>query len=127
MTAQEFQSTNIGPCSSSPNCVSSEDERDSHKMERIPFKGAAESAMEKIVETLKSFDNAKVVHRRDNYVRAEFKSAIFKFVDDVELLVNPDKNEIKFRSASRTGYYDFGVNRRRMEEFKERFLRRAQQ
>ncbi|USK36220.1 DUF1499 domain-containing protein [Bacillus sp. F19] len=28
-----------------------------------------------------------------------------------------------FRSASRTGYYDFGVNRKRMEGIRERFTK----
>lgn len=123
MSEEELKSMTIRPCPNSPNCVSTEDGRDSHRMERIAIKGTTESAMDKIVEILDSFENSEIVTKRENYVHAEFKSTIFKFVDDVEFLVDPDRNEIRFRSASRTGYYDFGVNRRRMEEFKERFLR----
>jgi uncharacterized protein (DUF1499 family) len=41
---------------------------------------------------------------------------LFRFVDDVELAVDPAEHVVHFRSASRVGRSDFGVNRRRMEE-----------
>jgi uncharacterized protein (DUF1499 family) len=49
------------------------------------------------------------------YLRAECRSALFRFVDDLELLLRPEEGTIAVRSASRIGYSDFGVNRTRIE------------
>ena len=62
-----------------------------------------------------------MVVREDNYWRAEFKSALWRFVDDVELLFDDKARRIDIRSASRVGYGDFGVKRRTMEELRRRF------
>jgi uncharacterized protein (DUF1499 family) len=43
-------------------------------------------------------------------------------VDDVEFLADDEERRIHFRSASRTGYYDFGVNRKRMKKISEAYL-----
>ena len=56
-----------------------------------------------------------------NYLHAEARSFLFRFVDDVEFLVDPQQKLIHFRSASRVGYSDLGVNRARMEQFRKLF------
>jgi uncharacterized protein (DUF1499 family) len=50
----------------------------------------------------------------ENYWHFEVTSLIFRFVDDVEFLIDRQKKRIDFRSASRVGHSDLGVNRRRM-------------
>ena len=42
--------------------------------------------------------------------------------DDVDLVIDEAAGVIRFRSASRTGHWDLGANRRRMEELRRRFL-----
>jgi uncharacterized protein (DUF1499 family) len=54
-------------------------------------------------------------------LHAEFKSAVFGFIDDVDAVLNADQQCIEIRSASRTGYSDFGVNRRRVESIRQAF------
>ena len=54
----------------------------------------------------------------ETYLHVEFTSRIFRFVDDVEFVFEDETKTIHFRSASRTGYSDFGVNRNRMEEIR---------
>ena len=63
----------------------------------------------------------KIVTVDDNYLYAEFRSALFRFVDDVEFLIDPKERAIHFRSASRVGYSDLGVNRHRMEQIQKGF------
>jgi uncharacterized protein (DUF1499 family) len=65
----------------------------------------------------------KVVTVKDNYIHAEFHSRLFGFVDDVEFSFDDDQKTIHLRSASRTGYYDFGVNRKRMERIRAKFAK----
>jgi uncharacterized protein (DUF1499 family) len=63
-----------------------------------------------------------IVVSEADYLRAEFSSRVFGFVDDVELAVNAASKTIDFRSASRTGYSDLGVNRRRMRKLWRRLV-----
>lgn len=58
-----------------------------------------------------------------DFIRAEFVSAIFRFVDDVEFYLDDRNKVIHVKSASRVGYSDLGVNRRRVENIRERFDR----
>lgn len=60
-------------------------------------------------------ERAMLVAEQSPYIQAQFRSAIFRFVGDVKLYFPDDAKVIHVRSASRTGYYDFGVNRSRVE------------
>ena len=62
-----------------------------------------------------------MVRIEEDYIHAEFVSYFFKFVDDVEFYFDPAQKLIQVRSASRTGYSDLGVNRRRIEAIREQF------
>jgi uncharacterized protein (DUF1499 family) len=50
-----------------------------------------------------------------DYLHAECRSAVFGLVDDLELHLRQSEGIIAVRSASRLGYSDLGVNRRRVE------------
>jgi len=63
---------------------------------------------------------AAVVVSEDSYLRAEFSTMFFRFVDDLELLADPDAGVIHVRSASRVGTWDLGLNRRRVEDLRRR-------
>jgi uncharacterized protein (DUF1499 family) len=57
------------------------------------------------------------------YLRAEATSRLFRFVDDVEFQLIPEEHLMHVRSASRVGYWDLGVNRRRVERLREALKR----
>ena len=63
---------------------------------------------------------SQVVTETDDFVHVEFTSRMMRFVDDVEFYFN-EPGRISFRSASRLGYSDLGVNRERMEKIRNRF------
>ncbi|MCK7502525.1 MAG: DUF1499 domain-containing protein [Comamonadaceae bacterium] len=77
-------------------------------------------ARARLLEVLNGMDRARIVQSTDDYVHVEFRSSVFGFVDDVEFYFSPP-GTIQVRSASRTGYYDFGVNRERIETISARF------
>jgi len=58
-------------------------------------------------------------------LHAKCKSAIFGFFDDVDFELRADQEIIAVRSASRLGYSDFGVNRRRNEAARSIFTERT--
>lgn len=102
-------------CPGTPNCVSSESAESRNYIKPIAVKGDAGKVWQKLEDLLQSLSRCKIVEKGDNYIRAEFKSRIFRFVDDLEFYLQADQSYIAVRSASRVGSYDFGVNRRRVE------------
>ena len=75
----------------------------------------AKEALKAAVATL---PRTRLVEEDGAYLHYEFTSLLLRFVDDVEFVLEEETKTIHFRSASRTGYGDFGVNRRRMEEIR---------
>ena len=111
----------LAPCPSSPNCVSSQAESKDKLIAPIRYQGAPEDARQKLVKVLEAMSHVEIKTDSDLYIHAVFRSAVFGFADDVEFQIAPDQHCIHVRSAARTGYYDFGVNRRRIEDIRKRF------
>lgn len=115
----------LAPCPDSPNCVSSVSEDPDHRIEPLRFASSAESARDRLLGVLRSLPRVRIVTSEPTYIHAEFRSAVFRFVDDVEFRVVDEDKVIQVRSASRVGYYDFGANRRRVEDIRARFAEAA--
>ncbi len=113
----------LAPCSNKPNCVSSQAAASDrqHYIEALTYSGEPALARERLELVIAGMKRAQVVVREPNYWRAEFRSALWRFVDDVEFLFDDYAKRIDVRSAARLGYSDFGVNRRRVEEIRRRF------
>jgi len=112
----------LSPCPKSPNCVSSRSEDKSHYVEPLSYEVSQKEAREKLISIINSMKRAEIVTAETNYIHATFKSALFRFVDDVEFSFDDQRKVIDVRSASRTGYSDFGVNLKRVEEIRRRFM-----
>jgi uncharacterized protein (DUF1499 family) len=111
-------------CPATPNCVSTQTESNRHRMMPIAFQGSGKDAFERLKLAIsRSFTRVKLTEEKNNYLRYEFSSLLFRFVDDVEFLLDNEKQLIHFRSASRVGYSDLGANRRRMTKITEEFNR----
>ena len=111
----------LAPCPSSPNCVSSQSSDDDHRIAPLTYSGRAADAMKKLTAIVQTFPRTSVITVSDSYLHAEFTSAIFRFVDDLEFLVDDTAKVIHVRSASRLGTSDLGVNRKRVEEIRRRW------
>ena len=111
----------LAACPDSPNCVSSQSADPRHAIDPLRYEGTAEKARELLIEAVSGMKRARIVVAEDRYIHAEFTSAFFRFVDDVEFLLDDGTRTIHVRSASRVGYSDLGVNRRRVEEIRSRF------
>ena len=111
----------LAPCPDKPNCVSSLATNDSQVVEPITFEGNPQAAWQKLQEVVLAMKRTKLKECTDTYLHVTFRSCLFRFVDDLECLLVADENRIEIRSASRTGYSDMGVNRRRVERIREAF------
>ena len=110
----------LPPCPSSPNCVSSGDPDPARRVDPIPFRGTPEEAREALEAVVRSLPRATIVAASGIGIRAEFRS-LLGFVDDVEFRIDGAAGVVHVRSASRKGYWDLGVNRRRVETIREAF------
>ena len=107
----------LAPCPDSPNCVSTMATDEEHGIEPLQFRGSVEETMASIVQVVDSMVRTTIITKQVEYLHAEYRTRI-GFVDDVEFLLDSATDTVHFRSASRLGYGDLGVNRARMEEFR---------
>ena len=110
----------LAPCPDSPNCVWSQATDERHHIEPLTYTSSLETARGRLQEAIEGFPRTRTVTSEATYLHVEFTSWLFRFVDDVEFYLNADDNTIEVRSASRKGYYDFGVNRKRVEDIRKR-------
>lgn len=114
--------TNLGlhgsalhPCPSSPNCVSSDASDASHRVAAFELAAPAPEAWRAVRLAALGLPRTVIVTETSDYLHAECASAVFGFVDDLELHLRASQGLIAVRSASRLGHSDLGVNRRRVE------------
>lgn len=108
----------LAPCPSSPNCVSTKAQDEGHAIAPFRYRKSLTEAKAALKTTVTALPRTKLVEEDEAYLHYEFTSLIMRFVDDVEFLFDDETKIIHFRSASRIGHSDFGVNRKRMEHLR---------
>ena len=122
MTKLGLNNGNLTKCPSTPNCVNSQIINDKHFIQPIVFMGKPEAVKVRLLKILAEFKQSKTIVIEDNYIQAQFVSTFFRFVDDIEFYfpeIEGNETTIQIRSASRVGRSDFGVNRKRVERFRD--------
>jgi uncharacterized protein (DUF1499 family) len=102
----------LAPCKRTPNCVSSQANPSDPEHYIAPIHGNRAQATQAVA----SMPRATIIEKKPDYLYAEFRSRLLRYIDDVELYF--DGQVIHVRSCSRLGRRDFGVNRRRVEELR---------
>lgn len=113
----------LRPCPDRPNCVNSETRDDAHRVEPLYFSGPAPAAMARARQAVEAI-GGEVLQQDPGYLWARFETPLFRFVDDLELRVDPNAGLIHVRSASRVGYSDGGSNRERVERLRAAYAER---
>ncbi len=111
----------LRPCPTSPNCVCSQDSDAQHAIASLRFDGDADQAWQRLRQTIVGLARTRVISGDDRYLHVEFTTALMRFVDDVEFLLDPVGGVIHVRSASRVGHSDLGANRKRIEGIRKLF------
>ena len=94
-----------------------------HAIEPLHYDGDWLIAKQTLVEIINETPRTEIVENDSEYLHVTYKSKTFGFVDDMEFIFHDAQKIIHVRSASRVGYYDFGVNRKRVERLR-RLLKR---
>lgn len=106
----------------SPNAVNSQASGGYHRIDPLAYHGAPAQALNALRSIIEATPNTRVVETKPDYLYAEYASALLGFVDDVEFYFPPGEKIIHVRSASRLGYSDLGVNRKRIESIRARLV-----
>lgn len=115
----------FAPCPASPNCVSSDARDGRHAIAPFILKSAAPDIWAKVRSAVLSLPRTSVMVDEKNYLLVACRSAVLGFTDDLEIQLRPGEVALAVRSASRKGYYDFGVNRRRLETLRDLLQKRG--
>ncbi len=105
-----------------PNAVSSQTDDPNKRVEPLPMVGDLEQTVEKILHCLQLMGRNKVQSHKQNYIHSVFVSALMRYKDDVEFYIDEAEQCLHFRSASRVGYSDMGVNAKRYARFASLYL-----
>ena len=108
-------------CPKSPNCVLSQTSGPKHQIHPIHYTSSLEIAKERLNQVILSMVDTRIITQNKVYWHVEFTTRWLRFIDDVEFYFPESEALIHLRSASRSGYWDLGVNRKRVEEIRSRF------
>ncbi len=122
MTILGLHNEKLAACPSSPNCVSSDAAETGQQIEPLRLTVSAEDAWQAAQAAVAALPGTKVASVENYYLRAECRSTVFGFVDDLELHLRPTERLIAIRSAARLGCFDFGVNRKRVEKLRSELI-----
>ena len=111
----------LAACPASPNCVSTRADSAHQHMDAIEFTDSPDAAHERLISVIRGLPRMTIVTERPDYLHVEATSFLFRFVDDIEFVIDAEAQLIHFRSASRVGHSDLGVNRARMERIARDF------
>ena len=107
-------------CPSTPNCVCSESPIETAFVEPLIYSATNEDAWNRmkqvIVET-----GGKILTEQGVYLHARYETSLMRYIDDVELRLDENKQVIHIRSASRVGHSDMGENRKRVTRIRIAF------
>ena len=109
----------LSGCYPLPNCVSSTTwilyNRTSSFEPAVP----PDEAWPKIKDVIRNMPRTEIVEENNLYVHAKCTSLVFRFVDNLELLLHPDQNRISVRSSSMFALWDLFVNRWRVYKLRK--------
>lgn len=111
------------PCANKPNCVSSLASSDSrYFVEPLLLGDDPDRDWQLLTDLLSTLPGMHIVSRQQHYCHVECRSRLFGFIDDLEFCRSHSDKLCHVRSASRSGYYDFKVNRKRVEKIRKAFV-----
>lgn len=106
----------LAPLPASPNAVSSQTDRKNRQVVPLPFIGDLPQTRQILLQVIESYPGrVQIISATDTYIHCVFSTDWLRFKDDVEFFLDAESKVVHFRSASRSGFSDMGMNRRRYE------------
>ena len=109
----------------SPNAVSSQTEQADKCVDPFPYFGSLDQTKVLVKKAAADFGGARILVEKPDYLHMVFTVPFIPFKDDVEFFFSEKDNVVHYRSASRVGYSDLGVNRKRYERLRSLYEQAA--
>ena len=77
------------------------------------------AALAALVPVIQATPRTELLEQCDGYLHATASSALFGFVDDLELYADASRGVLQARSVSRLGDSDLGVNEKRLSALRQ--------
>ena len=119
ISQSDSENQRLADCPNWPNCVSSEAQDAKHAIAPLILTSDPKATWEAVVNVVDQLPRSTIVEATHRYLHVACKSRLFRFIDDLELLLNPVTGVVAIRSAARVGKLDLGVNRRRVEALRK--------
>ncbi|AJD91142.1 hypothetical protein JMA_18250 [Jeotgalibacillus malaysiensis] len=120
--SDRLQNGKLLPLEDKPNNVSTQTDDTKKKLDPLPYRGSKEDSKKRLKSILESMDKVVIKNENDSMIYAIETSSFFKFKDDIDFLFSDEEQVIHFRSASRVGHSDLGVNKKRMETIRRLYM-----
>jgi uncharacterized protein (DUF1499 family) len=111
----------LAACPGKPNCVSSQASTARQRVRPLRLSGEPGASMNRLKKVVNNMAGTALADEGDHYLHFECSSKLLGFVDDLEFFCDADAQVIHVRSASRLGYSDLGLNRKRVENIRRKF------
>lgn len=109
-------------CPSEPNCISTHSTRMDHLIVPFTYSKPLDEARAALKKEMERMPHATLKKEDGLYLHFECRSMVLRMVDDVEFIFDDENKTLQFRSSSRFGYSDWGANRKRMEDLRNKVL-----
>ena len=105
-------------------CVCSEYSDSRAFVEPLSFEGDATAAWLQLKDLIESVPRIVIHELTGTYLRAVSRTRVLRLADDLEFRLHAEASVIHVRSASQIGFFDFGVNNRRVAAIRIEWNRR---
>jgi uncharacterized protein (DUF1499 family) len=113
-------------CTPLLNCVSTSSRVFLYQVDPIKLTGPLDAESWQVIKSVATeLPGASLNEARFGYLDITCFSNVFYFPDYLEILISDDQKSLGIRSQSQLGLYDFGVNRRRVEAFRQALVERG--
>jgi uncharacterized protein (DUF1499 family) len=107
------------PLRKTPNGVSTQAQKPSEKVPTLKYKEDLSHSKAVLIEAFNAYGSYDILVDEALYMHVVFSTEGLGFKDDVEIYFDEKEKQIHYKSQSRVGYSDMGVNRRRYEAIKK--------
>ena len=103
----------LAAISSKPNNVSSQTDDPEKRVATLVFKDSQANTLMALKAAVAEYGGAKIQTESEDYLYVVFTTSIMRYRDDVEFWLDTENKQVHYRSSSRAGYSDMGLNRER--------------
>jgi uncharacterized protein (DUF1499 family) len=113
------QDGKLAAISSKPNNVSSQVDDANKKVATLAFKDSAPETLAALKAAVAVYGGGSIAAESEDYLYVIFTTSLMRYRDDVEFWLDVDNKVVHYRSSSRAGHSDMGLNRKRYDQIAE--------